>query len=235
MSLIGRSIDWLMGGPKIGGVAEARLGAWRGRRPPDLGHPHARTRYVVVDVETTGLDLRRDTLVAVGAVGVARSRIAIGDAYSAVLRQAQASPHANILIHGIGGEAQLAGTDPVWALIEFLEWAGKSPLVAFRAEFDQTMLERGMKDLFGVPVGFAWIDLAFLLPALFRGTECDSLDDWTGHFGIAAGTRHDAVADAFATAQLFLIALQAADAVGMGSAGQLLEMQKAQRWLGTRR
>ena len=126
-------------------------------------------------------------------------------------------------------------SDPVWALIEFLEWAGKSPFVAFRAEFDQTMLERGMKDLFGVPVGFAWIDLAFLLPALFRGTECDSLDDWTGHFGIAAGARHDAVADAFATAQLFLIALQAADAVGMGSAGQLLEMQKAQRWLGTRR
>ena len=55
-----------------------------------------------------------------------------------------------------------------------------SPFVAFRAEFDQTMLERGMKDLFGVPVGFAWIDLAFLLPALFRGTECDSLDDWAG-------------------------------------------------------
>jgi len=168
MSLIGRSIEWLLGGPKIGGIAEARLGAWRGRRPPDLGHPHARTRYVVVDVETTGLDLRRDTLVAVGAVGVTRSRIAIGDAYSTVLRQAHASPHANILIHGIGGEAQLAGTDPVWALIEFLEWAGKSPFVAFRAEFDQTMLERGMKDMFGVPVGFAWIDLAFLLPALFR-------------------------------------------------------------------
>ena len=36
-----------------------------------------------------GLDLRRDTLVAVGAVGVARGRIAIGDAYSAVLRQAR--------------------------------------------------------------------------------------------------------------------------------------------------
>ena len=43
MSLIGRSIEWLIGGPKIGGVAEARLGARRGRRPPDLGHPHART------------------------------------------------------------------------------------------------------------------------------------------------------------------------------------------------
>ena len=235
MRVLGRSIEWLLGGPKIGGVAEARLGAWRARRPPDLDRSHGRTRYVVVDVETSGLDMRRDRLLAVGAVGVARHRIGIGDAWSVVLRQAEASPDANILVHGIGGEAQLAGSDPVWALIEFLEWAGKSPFVAFRAEFDQAMLERGMKDLFGVPIAFAWIDLAFLLPALFRGTTCDSLDEWTGHFGIAVGARHDAVADAFATAQLFLIALQAAEAFGMGSPGQLLEMQKAQRWLGTRR
>ena len=28
MSLIGRSIEWLLGGPKIGGIAEARLGAY---------------------------------------------------------------------------------------------------------------------------------------------------------------------------------------------------------------
>jgi DNA polymerase-3 subunit epsilon len=235
MGLIGRSLEWLVGGPRVGGIAEARLGAWRARRPPDLGHPHARTRYVVVDVETTGLDMRHDHLLAVGAVGVKGGRIGISDAWSVVLRQAHASAEANILIHGIGGEAQLAGSDPVWSLIEFLEWAGKAPFVAFRAEFDRAMLERGMKDLFGIPISFTWIDLAFLLPALFRGRDCDSLDDWTAHFGLEAGARHDAVADAFATAQLFLIALHEADALGMGSPGQLLAMQKAQRWLGTRR
>lgn len=234
MGLVGRSVEWLFGGPSIGGVAEARLGAWRARPPPELARAHARTRYVVVDVETTGLDLRRDRVLAVGAVGVTRARIGLGDAYGAVLRQTEASTDANILIHGIGGQAQLAGRDPVWALIEFLEWAGKAPFVAFRAEFDQTMLEREMKARFGVPIALAWIDLAFLLPALFRGTGCDSLEDWTGHFGIGTGERHDAVADAYATAQLLLIALAAADSVGMGSPAQLIAMQKAQRWLGTR-
>jgi DNA polymerase-3 subunit epsilon len=235
MGLIGRSIDWLVGGPAIGGVLEARLGAWRARPPPDLDRPHARMRYVVVDVETSGLDLRRDRLLAVGAVGVSRRRVVLHDAWSAVLRQAQSSPAANILVHGIGGEAQRGGEDPVPALLAFLEWAGKGPLVAFRAEFDQTMLERAMRERFGVPVTFAWLDLAFLLPALFRGTTCDTLDDWLVHFGIDAGPRHDAAADAFATAQLFLVALAAADGFGMGSAGQLLAMQKAQRWLGVRR
>ena len=235
MGLIAQSIEWLLGGPKIGGVAEARLGAWRATPPTDLDRSHLRIRYVVVDVETTGLDLSRDRVLAVGAVGVARRRIRLDDAYSVVLRQVQPSPDANILIHGIGGEAQKAGADPVFALIEFLEWAGKAPFVAYRAEFDQVMLERALKDLFGVPVRFTWLDLAFLLPALFKGTECDGLDDWTGHFGIVGGERHDAVADAYATAQLFLIALQAAEGVGMGSPAQLLAMQRAQRWLGKRR
>lgn len=234
MGIFGRSIDWLLGGPTIGGVDEARLGAWLAQLPPDLGRPHERVRYVVVDVATSGLDLRRDRVLAVAAVGIARKRIALGDAFAAVLRQAQASADANILIHGIGGEAQLAGVDRVSALLEFLEWVGKAPLVAFRAEFDQTMLERGLRDTFGVPVEFAWIDLAFLLPALFRGTACDSLGDWMAHFGLAGGARHDAVSDAFATAQLFLIALEAADGAGMGSPTQLLAMQKAQRRPGTR-
>ena len=46
--------------------------------------------------------------------------------------------------------------------------------------------------------------------------------------------RHDALADAYATAQLLLVALGAADALGMDNARRLLAMQKAQRWLGTR-
>lgn len=235
MGMLARSLDWLFGGPKIGGVLEARVGAWRARPPPDLDRTHARTRYVVVDVETTGLDLRHDRVLAIGAVGVARGRIPLADAHAVVLRQPQASASANILIHGIGGEAQRLGADPVVALIEFLEWAGKAPLVAFRAEFDQTMLERGFKEHFGIPISLTWLDLAFLLPALFRGTACDSFDDWLDHFGIGAGARHDAIADAYATAQLFLIALAAAHAVGMTAPAQLMAMQKAQRWLGTRR
>ena len=234
MGIFGRSIDWLLGGPTIGGVDEARLGAWLAQLPPDLGRPHERVRYVVVDVATTGLDLRRDRLLAVAAVGIAHRRLALGDAFAAVLGQAQAGTDANLPGHRIGGEAQLGETDPVAALLDFLEWAGKAPLVAFRADFDQAMLERGLRGTFGVPVEFAWIDLAFLLPELFQGTTCDSLGDWMAHFGLAAGAHHDAASDAFATAQLFLIALEAADDAGMGSPTQLLAMQKARRRPGTR-
>jgi hypothetical protein len=46
--------------------------------------------------------------------------------------------------------------------------------------------------------------------------------------------RHDPVADAWATAELFLIALAAADRQGMKTAEQLPAVQKAHRWLGKR-
>ena len=211
-----------------------RLSAWQRLPRADLSLPHRHARYVVVDVETTGLDMRRDVPIAIGAFGFRDNAIVFGDAYEVVLKQSAASADANILIHGIGGQMQLAGRDPALAMLEFVEYAGSSPLVAFRAEFDQAMLVRAARTYLGVALGVPFIDLAFLLPALFRGAECSSLDDWLAHFGREAAARHVPVADAYETAQLMLIALAAADAVGMESAQSLLAMQKAQRWLGRR-
>ena len=122
-----------------------RLWTWQRLPRADLSLPHRHARYVVVDVETTGLDMRRDLPIAIGAVGVGDNAIAFGDAYEVVLKQSAASADANILIHGIGGQMQLAGRDPALAMLEFVEYAGTSPLVAFRAEFDQAMLVRATR------------------------------------------------------------------------------------------
>jgi len=234
MQILPRSIAALWRSPKVDGALRERLSAWQRLPRADLSLPHRHARYVVVDVETTGLDMRRDLPIAIGAVGFRDNAITFGDAYEVVLKQSSASADANILIHGIGGQMQLAGRDPALAMLEFVEYAGSSPLVAFRAEFDQSMLVRAAWTYLGVALKVPFIDLAFLLPALFRHAECSSLDDWLAHFGRAAPARHDPVADAYETAQLLLLALAAADAVGMASAQSLLAMQKAQRWLGKR-
>ncbi len=224
MDIVGRSFDWLIGGPRIGGAAEARLGAWRARPPVDLGRTHERTRYVVVDVATAALDPRRSSLPAIGAVAVSARRIALGDAFPpAPLREAPGRD-ARAAAPGVDHADVAATTDVVASVIDFLDWAGKPPLVLFGGAFDPTMFERGLKDLFGVPVGFTWLDLAVLLPALFRDTGCADIDDWLGHFGLDAGPRHDTVANAFAAAQLLLVALDAADAAGIDSPAQLLAL-----------
>jgi DNA polymerase III subunit epsilon len=234
MNPLRQAVEYLLGGPKVGGAQEARLAAWRGLPEPDLRRPHAQIRYVVVDTETTGLDLRRDRVIAIGAAAVDHGRLHLSDCFETVLRQDRASADANILIHGIGGQSQLQGAEPRAGMLDFLEFIGRMPLVAFRAEFDATMLERTLKSIVGFPLRRTWIDLAFLLPALFPGTQCRTLDDWLDHFGLAGAERHHAVADAFASAQLLQIALSAADRHDMGTAATLVAMQRAQRWLGKR-
>jgi len=86
----------------------------------------------------------------------------------------------------------------------FLDYVGRSPLLAFHASFDRAFLMRAAKAFVGVPIGNAWIDLADLAPALHPGTGARALDDWLAHFDIPVDQRHNAAGDAFATAMLFL-------------------------------
>jgi DNA polymerase-3 subunit epsilon len=213
--------------------ARARLAAWR-RLPDRDGRAGLESaRFVVVDVETTGLSLARDRLIAIGAVAVDAGRIDLGDSFEAVLRQETVSGKENILIHGIGGTAQREGVPPVEALLGFLEYLGKDPLIAFHVAFDEIMIRRALKAHLGHNFRHRWLDLAYALPALYPelAKECRSLDEWAGHFGIRNLFRHNALADSLATAELFLIALNKARQAGLRQFRELRELEKAQRWV----
>jgi DNA polymerase-3 subunit epsilon len=228
------ALEYLVGSAKVDAALLRRYDDWRRLPKADLDLPHARARYVVIDTETSGLDMRRDRLIAIGATAINAGSLDLSDCFEIVLRQDKASANANILIHGIGGQTQVGGVEPQAAMLEFLAYLGRDPLVAFRAEFDRTVVERAMDSILGMPFRHAWIDLTFLLPALFPNSECISLDDWFEHFGLAGGERHQAVADAFSTAMLLQIVLVAATKQKMGTAAELIAMQKAQHWLGKR-
>ncbi len=209
------------------------LGAASGRRL--RATPLALARFVAVDLETTGPRMDCDRVIAIGAVAVAERALAHADAFAAVLRQSASSSVDNILVHQIGGQQQLGGVEPAAALLEFLEFRGAAFAVAFRAEFDAEVLGRELELQLGVRVPRRFLDLALLLPALHPGTQNDSLEDWLEHFGLVPIGRHDALADAYTTAQLLLIVLDAAQRLGARSAGDLVDLEAAQRWLGRRR
>jgi DNA polymerase-3 subunit epsilon len=108
-------------------------------------------------------------------------------------------------------------------------------VIAFRAEFDATVFRREVRARLGLRAWPRFIDLAAVLPALFPGTDNDSLDDWTRHFGLPPIGRHHAIADAYANAQLLLLVLEEAQRYGIETAWGLRDMERAQRWLGRRR
>ena len=168
--------------------------------------PFTQSRYVVVDVETSGLNPIRDHLLAIGAMAISNGSAQLADSFEIVLQQETASTHDNILVHGISGSCQFGGVPPQEALLRFLEFLGNSPLVAFHARFDQTMIERATTHHLGVKPKQPWLDLAHILPALYPGENRRSLDDWLTRFRITNAIRHNALSDATATAQLFQIA-----------------------------
>lgn len=188
--------------------------------------PLAGLRWVVVDCETSGLDTRRDRLLSVGAVEVANSRVNLSSAYESVLRQEKGSDAANIVIHGIGADAQLAGQPAGEALRGLVQFIGEAVPVAFHAPFDEEILRRACA---AHKIAFprkAWLDLAGLAPAFFpKGRRADAtLDHWLAHFGIAPLARHDALGDAYAEAQLLLKLLAEASRNGVATLERLVAL-----------
>jgi DNA polymerase-3 subunit epsilon len=218
--------------PQLSGAQAARLADWRRLPQADLECRHERCRYVVVDVETTGLDLKRDALIAIGAVAIEGGAIDLEDAFEVVLRQDEVSSDANILIHGIGASAQREGVDAAEALLAFLGYAGNAPLVAYHAFFDRTMIEKAMERALGTGISLPWIDLAWVMPNYYpsRADALEPLDDWLARFAITSIRRHNALSDAYASAQLLQLALAEAGRRGDTTPKSLVAAEKTQRW-----
>ncbi len=224
---------------------QARLQAVAQVAPPDMTRRVDKIRWVVCDVETSGLDVRSDQLIAIGAVAVTDGRIEIADSFEVVLHQPDISSDANILIHRIGGEAQRGGDDPREALLTFLEFVDGCPLVGFHASFDEAMLNRAAKHHLGYVTHHQWLDLAMLAPAMIpKANDADHsavgqsrararrpLDWWLDQYAVKVRKRHHAAADAMYTAQLWTVLLAAAPALGMGEAQKFTALARDYEWL----
>ncbi|MBI5006279.1 MAG: 3'-5' exonuclease [Nitrosomonadales bacterium] len=228
-----RLTGWFRSKPQLSPEQQSRLSAWQALPSAELKTPVVESRCVVVDVETTGLNLMQDRLISIGAVAVVNGKIALGDSFYVVLQQQAASDKGNILLHGISTSVQLEGEPPVEALLSFLEFLGKSPLVAFHVTFDETMIKRALRDHLGLNFKHPWTDLAYVMPGLNPplARKYRALDHWIGHFNIRIDARHNALADALATAQLFQVAHAQAVRKKISDMAGLHDLEKNQRWV----
>lgn len=194
-------------------------------------------RWIVLDVESSGLDPHSDRLLAIAALAVdatgERPRLRPGDSFEVVLRQdVHPADKANILVHGIGVEAQRDGVEPAAALGAFESYVAGSPLLGFHAGFDRVLIERHLRATLGRRLRNPWLDLADLAPVLCPGVRAQALDDWLGHFGITVAVRHQAASDTWATAELLQRLWPLAQRQGSGTDfGSLSRLAASRRWL----
>ncbi|WP_248749437.1 3'-5' exonuclease [Pseudomonas sp. MWU15-20650] len=182
-------------------------------KPAVLGDGALRDqRWVVVDLETSGLNLHRDQVLSIGAVVIEDGAVDFSQLFERTLQRTDTKLSPSVLIHGLGPSAIAAGSDPAEALLDFMAFVGDSPLLAFHAPFDQHMLGRALKETLGYRLAHPFLDVADLAPMLYPDATLREagLDDWVNHFKLHVGERHHASADALATAELMLILLSRA-------------------------
>jgi DNA polymerase-3 subunit epsilon len=216
------------------------LKQWLGLSAKPVTH-NAQERWVVLDVETSGLDTQTAQLLAVACVAVyvdwqKRSlRIVPGDSFEIVIKPRRpVSDVDNILIHGIGMQRQQMGL-PGWQALPLLQnYLQGAPLLAFHAWFDKTLLERHFLSELGKPLTNLWLDIEKLCSVTQTDAKAEDLDQWLEHFDITCVARHEAAADAFAEAEILQrIWPELLKELGSKPSWQgLKKIEKLDQWLG---
>ena len=123
--------SWLRpAGPILSGELQLRL--HRLPTPTGLSECSLREqRWVVLDLETTGLNLNKDRVLSIGAVVIEDGAIDFSQQFERTLQCTEVKLGPSVLIHGIGPSAIAAGSDPALALVEFMEYVDDSPILPF--------------------------------------------------------------------------------------------------------
>jgi DNA polymerase III subunit epsilon len=223
-----------LGGRPLPPLAAANLQALEALDPaaPALGYA-----YVVMDLETTGMDPQKDRVVSVGAVRLKQGRVRLGDRFGELINPGRDIPAEAIKVHGIKPDmlthARPAG--PVFQ--DFLAYLGNDILVAHYAPFDLHMVNKTMRSLFGFPLQNLALDTVLLCQGVIlpsdpygiqaAGKRC-SLDALARRFGLPQEGRHTALGDALLTAMILQRLLGQLEQKGAGSLRQVLNL--AARW-----
>jgi DNA polymerase III subunit epsilon len=196
-------------------------------------------RLLAVDVETTGLDPKKDEVVSFAAVPVEGGRVVAHGAVRGLVRPSSPPPGSSIEIHGLRA-ADLAAAPPPEEALAPLAAAlrGRTP-VAHAA-----WVERSFLRPLGIGMPRRILDTAVLWRALCieRG-EGDpgwrALPEVAAGLGLPAHRSHDAEGDALTTAQVFLALATHLESHGRGSvralAGARWQLRAWRLWHGAGR
>lgn len=217
--------------PRPDFVRAYEAGPW-----PALRLPWREAGYVVLDLETSGLDPRRDAVLAVGLVGIEAGRVRLDRRWSSLVR-----PPAGLLvggdsirIHGLT-RAELAAAPELDALLpELLGLLRGRCLVVHVAGVDVAFLNAALGRRYGARLRGPALDTARLAAALHQraqllgevaaGTPAPpmQLRALAERLGLPVFGEHDALGDALTTAQVFLAQATRLEQQGTGTLRGLL-------------
>jgi DNA polymerase-3 subunit epsilon len=115
------------------------------KRRIDLQTAIGDVRYVSFDTELTGLDLKRDSIIAIGAVRLDGGRIFPADSFYSLVRPDAELKSPGVVVHGITHSDLENASRAGEALRAFVEFAGDSVLVGHFVHIDTGFVGRALK------------------------------------------------------------------------------------------
>lgn len=188
--------------------------------------PLSELPVLVLDTETTGLNVRTDRIVSIGAVRVHGSRVFHNANMDRLVNPGLAIPARSTAIHGITN-SMVAGAPPFGDVIGELQGMIKNTvIVGHNIRFDLAMLRREAER-----AGVAWhpppsLDTGLLVIALEPNTESLNLEAVATRFGVEIQGRHTALGDCLVTAEVFVRMIPRLHDLGIRTFAQATAFQR---------
>jgi DNA polymerase-3 subunit epsilon/CBS domain-containing protein len=165
--------------------------------------PLKEIRAIVLDTETTGLDVGQDRLIQIGAVRFSDGEADRDDTFSVRINPEQPIAAAATAIHGITDGMLLDAPTFTQIRDDFIRWLGGDAIIGQSIGFDLAILVREMRQ-----TGIEWrpprcLDTKLLRAALDGDDSESTLDALAKRYQIPITNRHEALGDALMTAEIF--------------------------------
>ncbi len=179
--------------------------------------------YTVFDTETTGLEPSNgDEIIQIGAVRIVNNRVLRQETFNQLVNPEMPIKPEGIPIHGISDDMVRSQPTIDAVLPAFREFCEDTVLIAHNAAFDMRFLQL-KEERTGVRFGQPVLDTLLLSAVVHPAQESHKLDAILERLGIAIETRHNALDDALATAEVFVKLLPLLAENGITTLRQALE------------
>jgi DNA polymerase-3 subunit epsilon len=196
--------------------------------------------YVVFDTELTGLNVKKDSIVSIGALKVFGTRIDIGNPYYRIVEPQSALTGQSVVIHGITPTEASECPKIDKLLPEFLDFCGNAIVAGHFVSIDLAFLNKEMTRLFGFTLRNPSIDTSVLYQWIrnrqenicaFHDGVKENVDLVTiaEKYSIPVFDTHNALNDAFITAQLLQRFITILHGFNINTIGSLLSIGKPHR------
>jgi DNA polymerase III subunit epsilon len=200
----------------------------------DKDIPITETSYVVIDTELTGLNERKDSIISIGAVKMIGTRIDLSRTFHKLIKPETRFKPESVVIHGITPSDVSEKPNIDYVIADFLEFCGDDVLIGHCVSIDLSFINRDMKRIVNDRIRNPVIDTLIIYEWIRKrmpshscfppGDKSSGLYEMAKCFDITVRGAHDALVDAFITAQIFQRFIPVLMDLGIKSIGMLLKI-----------